>query len=117
MKEAFEQLRFMHVETNVNLLQYNTFGISVRTEKLVHLQTESDIEEYFNSNYNKPSLILGGGSNLLLTKDIEGIVLRVEVAGIKVLRETDDHVFVQVGAGENWHQFVLYCIQNGWAGI
>ena len=107
----------MDVETNVDLLQYNTFGISVRTEKLVHLRTESNIEEYFNSTYNKPSLILGGGSNLLLTKDIEGIVLRVEVAGIKVIKETDDHVFVQVGAGENWHQFVIYCIQNGWAGI
>lgn len=64
-----------------------------------------------------PILILGGGSNILLTKDYEGVVLKNEITGVDVQHEDEEHVYVKVGAGENWHQFVLHCIKHNWAGI
>jgi UDP-N-acetylmuramate dehydrogenase len=66
---------------------------------------------------NNPRIILGGGSNVLFTKDFEGLVLINEIKGINVKHETEDEVIVQVGAGENWHGFVLYAIEKGWGGI
>ena len=68
---------------------------------------------------NRPTvnLVLGGGSNILFTKDFDGIVLKNEVKGIELVREDDEHIYVKAGAGENWHQFVLFCIQNNYAGI
>lgn len=63
------------------------------------------------------SLILGGGSNILFTKNFDGLVLKNEIRGIKTIKEDEHHIYVNVGAGENWHQFVLHCIKSGWAGV
>lgn len=65
----------------------------------------------------EPLLILGGGSNILFTEDFEGIVLKNNIKGIHIHEETDDSILVDAGAGENWHQFVLQAVDNGWAGI
>jgi UDP-N-acetylenolpyruvoylglucosamine reductase len=62
-------------------------------------------------------LILGGGSNILFAKDFDGLVLKNEIKGIEKIKEDDDSVYIRAGAGENWHGFVLHCIENGWAGI
>ena len=62
-------------------------------------------------------LILGGGSNILFTKNFDGIVLKNEIKGIELVSEDDEHIYVKAGAGENWHQFVLYCIQQNYAGV
>lgn len=69
----------------------------------------------FNAQYS--ILILGGGSNILFTKDFEGLVLKNEIKGIELLHEDANYVYVKAGAGENWHQFVLHCISRGWAGV
>jgi UDP-N-acetylmuramate dehydrogenase len=61
--------------------------------------------------------ILGGGSNILFTKDFDGHVLKNDIRGIAKINEDDEYVYVRVGAGENWHQFVLFCIKNNWQGI
>ena len=68
-------------------------------------------------NPKPQTLILGGGSNILFTKNFDGLVLKNEIKGIKTIKEDEHHIYVQVGAGENWHQFVLHCIKNGWAGV
>jgi len=61
--------------------------------------------------------VLGGGSNILLTKNFEGFVLKNEVSSIEKIAADDDFVYIKCGAGENWHQFVLHCIENSWAGL
>jgi UDP-N-acetylmuramate dehydrogenase len=66
---------------------------------------------------NKPFLILGGGSNILFTNDFDGLVIKMEIKGIKLLNETSTDVLISVGAGENWHLLVKYCVQKGWGGI
>ncbi len=63
------------------------------------------------------TLILGGGSNILFTKDFDGIVLKNEIKGIEKVKEDEEYVYIKAGAGESWHAFVLYCIKNNWAGI
>jgi UDP-N-acetylmuramate dehydrogenase len=62
-------------------------------------------------------LILGGGSNILFTQNVNGLVLKNEVKGIELIAEDEDYVYVKAGAGENWHQFVLHCIAHNWAGV
>lgn len=64
-----------------------------------------------------PKLILGGGSNILLTKDYDGLVLKNEIAGIEAVGEDEDHVYVKAGAGENWHRLVMHCVEKGFAGM
>jgi len=64
-----------------------------------------------------PLLILGGGSNILFTKDFDGLVLKNELKGIELVNEDNDHYYVKAHAGENWHRFVLHCLENNYAGI
>lgn len=107
----------MNFKYDVNLANYNTFGLPSVAKRFFQAHSKSDIEAYFASNEPQPDLVLGGGSNLLLTKNIEGTVLKVDIPGIEVVGETNNHVFVKVGAGEVWHQFVLKAIAHNWAGI
>ncbi len=65
----------------------------------------------------KKKLILGGGSNILFTKDFDGLILKNDISGIEQISEDDKYVYVKVGAGENWHRFVMYCVANGLAGV
>ncbi|GAB5538552.1 MAG: UDP-N-acetylmuramate dehydrogenase [Salibacteraceae bacterium] len=107
----------MLIMQNADLTALNTFGLSSIAERLVTVQSESDIEEYFKGDNQAPSLVLGGGSNLLLTRDIPGVVLKIEIPGIQIIEEADDHVLVRAGAGVEWHAFVMHCIEHGWAGV
>jgi UDP-N-acetylmuramate dehydrogenase len=68
-------------------------------------------------NDQLPTLILGGGSNILFTKNFDGLVLKNEILGIEKIREDQEHVYIKAGAGVNWHQLVVHCIDNNWAGI
>ena len=76
-----------------------------------------DLEEYIMMFPQQSIFILGGGSNILLTKDYDGVVLKNEINGIELQHEDADYVYVKAGAGENWHQFVLHCIYHNWAGV
>ncbi|HUR66835.1 MAG TPA: UDP-N-acetylmuramate dehydrogenase [Chitinophagaceae bacterium] len=107
----------MQIRENISLRAYNTFGIDARARYFAAFKDVDELEELTTHASRLTSLILGGGSNILLTKDYDGLVLKNEIRGITELHEDTDHVYVKAGAGENWHQFVLYCIGKNWGGI
>lgn len=104
----------MQIQENISLKPYNTFGIDTIAR---YFTTFSSVDELQTINYKPQTLILGCGSNILFTKDYDGLVLKNEIKGIELLHEDDDYVYVKAGAGENWHNFVLYCISRNWAGV
>ena len=109
----------MQLEENVQLRDFNTFHISSLARYLITAASTEDLYEgiEFAKKENYSSLILGGGSNILLTNDVNGLVIRNRIMGISVVREDPHHIYVKSGAGENWHGFVQYCVQNGFAGV
>ena len=109
----------MQVQENFLLKKYNTFGIEVYAKYFVEFNSINVLEEIFLSaaGGHFPILILGGGSNILFTKNYEGVILKNELKGLSIIKEDEEFVYVQAGAGENWHQFVLYCIQNNLGGV
>ena len=112
----------MKIQQNVSLKQYNTFGIDVVAKYFSIFNNVDELAEILNDKTFKlqPStinLVLGGGSNLLFTKNYDGLVLKNDLKGIAKIHEDEDHIYVKAAAGENWHQFVLYCIENNYAGV
>ncbi len=107
----------MQIQENISLRSYNTFGINVTARYFAAFTNNDELEELTTDASRLPTLILGGGSNILFTKDYDGLVLKNEIKGIAELHEDSEYVYVKAGAGENWHQFVLYCIQRNWAGV
>uniref|UniRef100_UPI004047BBF9 UDP-N-acetylmuramate dehydrogenase n=1 Tax=Roseivirga sp. TaxID=1964215 RepID=UPI004047BBF9 len=108
----------MKVEENVSLKPFNTFGIEAKTARFIAFRSIDELREALKLNRSGESiLILGGGSNMLLTQDFDGLVLKNELKGIKLIKEDDNHVWIKSMAGESWHHFVLHCIDNGWAGV
>ncbi len=109
----------MNIQNNISLRPFNTFGIEAKTKhfsKFATLSELSALNEY-SINKNEKLLILGGGSNLLFTGDYNGLVIKNEIEGVEVVNEDEEFIYVKASAGENWHQFVLYCIKNNFAGI
>ena len=102
---------------NVSLQPFNTFNLDVNARKFLAFSSVEMLRGALAQVNNTPLLILGGGSNVLFTQDYDGIVLKNELKGINIVKENDRQVLVEVQAGENWHQFVLYCIQNNWGGV
>ena len=109
------------IEENFSLKQYNTFGIDATAKYFSTFNTVDELRELLEDRLltHNSSLItiLGGGSNVLLTKNIEGLVLKNEVKGIEKIGEDESYVYVKAGAGENWHQLVTYCLDNNFAGL
>ncbi|MEI9922086.1 MAG: UDP-N-acetylmuramate dehydrogenase [Bacteroidota bacterium] len=105
----------MRTEEDFNLKSYNTFGIAAKAKHFVDVTTIDEARSVFSSSKN--ILILGGGSNVLFTKDFEGTVLHNSLKGIEVIDQNDHHVTVKVASGEVWHDFVLYAIDHNWGGI
>lgn len=114
----------MQIQENFSLRKYNSFGIEASarffstfstTEELAMLAGDATV---FQENNNvEPLLVLGGGSNILFTHDRNGWVIKNEIPGIEKINEDENHVYVAVGAGENWHKLVLHTIENNWAGL
>ncbi|KOY86463.1 UDP-N-acetylenolpyruvoylglucosamine reductase [bacterium 336/3] len=109
----------MLVQKDISLKPYHTFGIEVKTKYLIEVHNIEDVKDALNfqKQQNLELLILGGGSNLLFTKDFEGVVIKVTLKGIEKIKEDENSVWLKVAAGENWHEFVLFCIENGWGGV
>jgi UDP-N-acetylmuramate dehydrogenase len=109
----------MKIEQNISLKPFHTFGISVRAAHYMVCNNSEQLPEAFQFATEKKQqhLVLGGGSNILFTGDFDGLVIKNEIMGRKLVREDDDFVWLKAGAGENWHQLVLYCVQQGWGGI
>src|SRR5688572_3342318 len=98
----------MQILENISLRPFNTFGIDARAKWLAAFKSVKELQEVLTE---KPiprtrGMVLGGGSNVLFTSDFDGLVLKNEIKGIEKTKEDEDHVYVTVGAGENWHQFV-----------
>ncbi len=108
-----------HIQKNTSLKSFNTFGIEAKSKFFVEIFTIDELKNMLlDPNYQSmPKLILGGGSNILFTQDFEGLVIKMGIKGIEKIREDDENVWVKVGAGEKWHDFVLYCIEQGWHGV
>lgn len=109
----------MTVQTNVSLKPYNTFGIDATAKYFVEVSSIEQLQDILqNPEYqNIERLILGGGSNLLLTKDFEGIVIKISIKGIEKFKENDENIWLKVGAGEVWHDLVMYCVNHNYAGV
>lgn len=107
----------MLIQENISLKHYNTFGIDVLARFFVVIDSVSQLEELFQASHLLPSLVLGGGSNILFTKNVDGLVLKNQIIGIEKVGEDDTFVYIRSGAGENWHQLVLYCIHHGYSGV
>ena len=107
------------IKNNFSLLPFNTFKIDCKAQWFANFNSVDELEILLSdakfNNFEK--LILGGGSNILLTKDFDGLVLKNEMQGIEKVNETDQHVFIKAAAGVVWHQFVMDCIAHNWAGL
>ncbi|MEX2594012.1 MAG: UDP-N-acetylmuramate dehydrogenase [Anditalea sp.] len=109
----------MNIQKNISLKEYNTFGIDKKAELFIQVSSAQEVVHALNEarNLDLPVFVLGGGSNILLTQNIEALVIQINIKGYKLLKEDQNHVWVQVGAGEVWHDFVLKAIASNWAGV
>lgn len=109
----------MIIQQNYSLKPFNTFGIDVTANFFCIAHTVDDIKSILTNDKWKqmPLLILGGGSNVLLTKNFEGLVIKNELKGISIVEDADDYVLVKAMAGEVWHELVMWCIDRNYAGI
>lgn len=105
----------MEFHSNFSLKNYNTFGIDVKAKKFVSISTLEELKEVLS--IENEIFLLSGGSNMLLTKDIDKTVVHIDLKGITILEESNDQVVVEVYAGEDWHQFVLWCVNHDFGGI
>ncbi|MGH2564781.1 MAG: UDP-N-acetylmuramate dehydrogenase [Ginsengibacter sp.] len=109
----------MQILKNHPLKNYNTFGIDSYAKYFAAFSSVYELQNLLQSkeHNDEPKLILGAGSNILLTKNFEGFVLKNEISGIQTIHEEEKHVYVKVGGGVNWHNFVLHCIHKNFAGV
>ena len=105
------------IEENVDIAPYTTFGISAKAESLAVFSSAEELKELLKKNTSRKTTVLGGGSNVLFTQDYDGLILVNRIKGISVVEENEEEILVKVGAGENWHEFVLHCIEKGWGGV
>lgn len=109
----------MNLQQNISLKPYNTFGIEAKAREFVDVATQEELIllcQVFNLVERK-ILVLGGGSNILLSGDFDGMVIKNSIKGITVVKEDDNHVWVKAMAGEVWHDFVMWCIDHNLAGV
>jgi len=109
----------MEINKNASLKALNTFGVNANAKYLSYIQNLQDIEALFEwkTKNDLPNLILGGGSNLLFKNDYEGLVAKVDLLGKDIANEDDEAVYVSAAGGENWHDFVMWTIEQGFAGL
>ncbi len=109
----------MIAERNVPLQACNSFGIVARAQTLVRVRNDADVRAVLDDAElgTAPKFVLGGGSNIVLTGDVRAAVLKVEIAGRRLVAETPKAWIVEAGAGENWHDFVTWTLDQGWPGL
>ena len=107
----------MQIHKNFSLKKYNTFGIEAKARQFVSVQSVDELITVLNENPTTKKFILGGGSNMLLTQDIDALVIHLDLKGKKIIDENDDFVWVESQAGENWHEFVIWTINQNFGGL
>lgn len=107
------------IQENVSLKPFNTFGVSANSKYFAEANSVEDLLETlkFSNTKTLPLLFLGGGSNILFTKDFDGLAIRLNLKGINEKIVDDNHILVTAKAGENWHQFVMYCLDKNYGGL
>lgn len=109
----------LEIRENINLKNYNTFGINVKAKYSCILRNQKDLTDLTKSSIFKENkrLIIGGGSNLLFLNDFDGLVIFPEFRGMRITRNDDDSIVIEVGSGENWHNFVQLMVYNNYSGL
>ena len=107
----------MTIITDFSLKKFNTFNIEAKAKQFVAVHTISDLTKILVENKTEKKFILGGGSNMLLTKDIDALVIHIDFKGKKIIKQGENFVEVECQAGENWHEFVLWTINQGFGGL
>lgn len=107
----------MEILSNISLKQYNTFGIDVKAKHFVSVKSVEELKSVLNLEAFTEKFILGGGSNMLLTKDVDVLVIHLDLKNIEITSKNEDTVIVKVATGENWHDFVLWCLEHNFGGI
>lgn len=108
----------MQLQEQVSLKKYNSFGVDVFARYFIEINTEQDLLDLFKDQTlsTLPRLVLGGGSNVLFTKDFNGLIIKINIKGITTV-EQEQNYWVDAGAGEIWNDFVLHCVENGYCGL
>ncbi|MBL1279406.1 MAG: UDP-N-acetylmuramate dehydrogenase, partial [Fluviicola sp.] len=105
------------IQENVSLKNYNTFGIEAKAKRFARFSDTEELTNILSEKEDDELLILGGGSNILLTKDFDGLAILNEIKGFEIIEEDENFVKVKVGSGEVWHEFVLSCIKKNFGGV
>lgn len=107
------------IQHNISLWPFNTFGLKVKASQYIEVRNEALLSEIFLKKNipDEETLVLGGGSNMLFTRDYPGRILHIVTQGKRIVSEDPDQLVLEVAAGENWHGLVLSCIEQGWGGI
>ncbi|WP_452228597.1 MULTISPECIES: UDP-N-acetylmuramate dehydrogenase [unclassified Lacinutrix] len=107
----------MQIQHNISLKEHNTFGIDAKAKHFVSINSIESLKSVLQLPEYPERFILGGGSNMLLTQDVQALVMHINLKGIEIVSQEDTSVLVKAQAGENWHAFVLWCLQNNFGGI
>lgn len=105
----------MNILNNISLKEYNTFGVEVYAKRFVIISSFYDLQQLLK--IEKELFLISGGSNMLLTKDIEKLVVFINIKGVSINKENEKSVHITVNSGENWHEFVLWCISKNYGGV
>jgi UDP-N-acetylmuramate dehydrogenase len=105
----------LKIQQNISLKKYNTFGIAVNAKRFISVDSVYELQQLLKIEKNL--FLISGGSNMLLTKDIDTLVVHIDIKGISIDKEDENAVYLTVNAGEDWHEFVLWCISNEYGGI
>ncbi len=109
----------MHIESGVSLRPYNSFGLPAVAHTLVRIASDADVRRVVDHPTlgRAPKFVLGGGSNIVLTHDMPQVVLKVEVKGLRLVEQREDAWIIEAGAGESWHELVMWSLAQGCAGL
>ncbi|MBT8313239.1 MAG: UDP-N-acetylmuramate dehydrogenase [Maribacter sp.] len=107
----------MKIQKNKSLKNLNTFGIDAKASSFCEIRSINDLAEALRLQNYPTKFIISGGSNILITKDIDALVLHINIKGKEILKEDDEHVYLKVMAGEVWHDMVLWCLDQNFGGL
>lgn len=107
----------MQIQKNISLKPFNTFGIDAKAKAFVSVTSMDELKDVLSLSHYHNIFILGGGSNMLLTQDIDDLVVHINLKGIEIVSETENSVIVKANAGENWHEFVIWCLMKDYGGV
>ncbi len=107
----------MNILENISLKAYNTFGIDVKAKSFVEITSLLQLQKALQLSAYPERFVISGGSNMLLTKEIDALVMYINLKGISIVEEDENSIIIKVMAGENWHELVLWCLERGYGGL